>query len=171
MRNKKYSLFCTCIKRNEQSENAFNAILHICALDKKWEANFVSLAVTTKVSQVPCSMLSLTCAMPLHKYKREEVRGLLHASQVNSWTVEYLASMKYEAQLAFKRKSSPGASGRSQPARPWSVARQEPCVKAEGLCHCVQMFSPALLAASKHTHTHRKHKPWCKDDLTHRANT
>lgn len=41
-----------------------------------------------------------------------------HASQVNSWTVEYLASMKYEAQLAFKRKSSPGATGRSQPARP-----------------------------------------------------
>lgn len=104
--------------------------------------------------------------MPLHKYKREEVRGLLCASQVNSWTVEYLASMKYEAQLAFKRKSSPGASGRSQPARPWSVARQEPCVKAEGLCHCVQMFSPALLAASTHSLSHRKQKPWRKDDST-----
>lgn len=133
--------------------------------------SYVSLAVTTKSSQVLCSMLSETHTLPLKKYKREQMRGLLHASQVNSWTVEYLASMKYEAQLAFKRKSSPGASGRSQPARPWSVARQEPCVKAEGLYHCVQMFSPALLPAPKHTLAHRMHKPWCKDDLTLRANT
>ncbi|KAI4819593.1 hypothetical protein KUCAC02_004833, partial [Chaenocephalus aceratus] len=35
------------------------------------------------------------------------------ADWVNSWTVEYLAGRKYEAQLAFKRKSSPGASGRA----------------------------------------------------------
>lgn len=88
------------------------------------------------------------------KWKGGSERPVLHASQVNSWTVEYLASIKYEAQLAFKRKSSPGASGRSQPARPWSAARQEPCVKAEGLCHCVQMFPPALLAATKHTYTY-----------------
>lgn len=91
---------------------------------------------------------------------------MLHASQVNSWTVEYLAGRKYEAQLAFKRKSSPGASGRSQPATPWSVARQEPCVKAEGLCHCVQMF-PLLSWLPQNTqHTHTMHKPWCRDDLT-----
>lgn len=37
------------------------------------------------------------------------MRGLLGAAQVNSWTGE--------AQLAFKRKRSSGASGRSQPSR------------------------------------------------------
>lgn len=94
-------------------------------------------------------------------------RAALSASQVNSWTDEYLAGGKYEAQLAFKRKSSPGASGRSQPARPWSAARQEPCVKAEGLCHCVQMFPPhplpplRWLSQNTHNAAHTMHRPWC----------
>lgn len=106
-------------------------------------------------------------------WKKGSERAVHHAAQVNSWTVEYLAGRKYEAQLAFKRKSSPGASGRSQPARPWSAARQEPCVKAEGLCHCVQMFLPlCLLPQNTRTHAdtlHTMHNPWCEDDLTHRA--
>lgn len=53
-------------------------------LNANWEANFVALAATTKVSQVPCSMLSYTRTMPLQKYKMEEVRGL--CSMLLRWT-------------------------------------------------------------------------------------
>lgn len=96
-----------------------------------------TLQVSTEDSWVLYLMVSWTCPGPTSRIKKRAARAVPRASQVNSWTVEYLASTKYEAQLAFKRTSSPGATWRSQPARPWSVARQEPRVKAEGLCHCV----------------------------------
>lgn len=96
-----------------------------------------TLQVSTEDSWVLYLMVSWTCTGPTSRIKKRAARAVPRASQVNSWTVEYLASTKYEAQLAFKRTSSPGATWRSQPARPWSVARREPRVKAEGLCHCV----------------------------------
>lgn len=67
-----------------------------------------------------------------------------------------------EAQLAFKRKSSPGTSGRSQPARPWSAARREPC----GGRRPGPMCADVLLLCWLPQNTHRRHEPWSKTHLT-----
>lgn len=85
---RKYSTSCTCFKRRRSSGVQYNntCFLETWAevLNANWEANFVALAATTKVSQVPCSMLSYTRTMPLQKYKMEEVRGL--CSMLLRWT-------------------------------------------------------------------------------------
>lgn len=85
---RKYSTSCTCFKRRRSSGVQYNNTCFLETwsevLNANWEANFVALAATTKVSQVPCSMLSYTRTMPLQKYKMEEVRGL--CSMLLRWT-------------------------------------------------------------------------------------